>query len=156
MAPAESLLATAVDFFTQQGWSFVQLAGRSALQLKVSDADAEWLCYAQANDAQRQFIFYSVCPVTPPTETRPTFAEYLTRANFGLPIGNFEMDFEDGEVRFKTSIDIGGDQLTPSLVGRLVQHNLWAVRKYLPGMLALIGGETSPAAAIARAESAQT
>jgi len=32
--------------------------------------------------------------------------EFLTRANYGLNIGNFEMDFQDGEIRFKTAIDV--------------------------------------------------
>jgi hypothetical protein len=26
-------------------------------------------------------------------------AEFITRANYGLIIGNFELDFEDGEIR---------------------------------------------------------
>ena len=46
-----------------------------------------------------------------PEEMRVPMAEFLTRANYGLRIGNFEMDFEDGEVRYKSSVDFEGIEL---------------------------------------------
>ncbi len=30
--------------------------------------------------------------------------EFITRANYGLPSGNFEMNYDTGEVRFRTSV----------------------------------------------------
>jgi len=147
-----TLFDDVVGFFAKQGWSFVQLEGRSVLQMKVVDGDEEWLSYAETREDRQQFIFYSVCPVTPPIETRPAMAEYVTRANFGLAIGNFEMDYADGELRFKTSIEVDGQSLTPALLRPLVEHNVRAVRQYLPGMVALIGGESTPAEAVARVE----
>ena len=31
---------------------------------------------------------------------RQDIAEYLTRANYGMVMGNFEMDYSDGEIRY--------------------------------------------------------
>ncbi len=73
-----------------------------------------------------------------------TFAEYLTRANYGLRIGNFEMDFSDGEVRYKTSIDVKGGNLTPSMVKVIVYANLHTMDRYLPGIMEVIFTEHSP------------
>jgi hypothetical protein len=78
-------------------------------------------------------------------------AEFLTRANFGLTIGNFEMDFSDGELHYKTAIDVTGDRLSLPLVENLVQANLVIMDKYLPGIVAVIGGE-HPEAAVANVE----
>jgi hypothetical protein len=47
-------------------------------------------------------------------------AEFLTRANSGMVIGNFELDFADGEIRYKTSIDVEGDKLSYAIIKRLV------------------------------------
>ncbi len=47
-------------------------------------------------------------------------AEFITRANFGIVIGNFEIDFSDGEIRYKTSIDVEGDRPSFALIKRLV------------------------------------
>ena len=78
---------------------------------------------------------------------------FLTRANYGLLIGNFEMDYNDGEVRYKTSIDVEGDRLSKALVKRLVYDNLAVMDRYLPGVLSVIYGGASPTEAIAQVES---
>lgn len=81
-------------------------------------------------------------------------AEYLTRANYGLPLGNFEMDFSDGEVRFKTSLDVEGEEymLTPAMIKSLVYSNVLTMDRYLAGMMAVIYGDASPEQEIAKAE----
>jgi hypothetical protein len=85
-----------------------------------SGANGSWMCFAQAQDDNQRFIFYSVMESKVPANKRQTVAEYLTRANYGLVLGNFEMDFSDGEVRYKTSIDVEGGQLVPQMVRSVV------------------------------------
>jgi hypothetical protein len=79
-------------------------------------------------------------------------AEYTTRANFGLLLGNLEMDFSDGETRFKTSIDVQGDRLTSTLVRDLVYPNLHAMRQYMPGLDAILNDDASALDAIGQVE----
>ncbi|MBC7340390.1 MAG: YbjN domain-containing protein [Firmicutes bacterium] len=97
-------------------------------------------------------MFYSVCPVNVPEGKRLAVAEYLTRANYGLVIGNFEMDFRDGEVRYKTSIDVEGAEIAPALVRNLVYANVITMDRYLPGLLGVIYGNLTPEQAIAQVE----
>jgi len=80
-------------------------------------------------------------------------AEFLTRANYGLVVGNFELDFTDGEIRYKTSIDVEGDCLSKALVRAIVYTNIIMMDKYMPGIMALLYANVSPVQAIARAES---
>ncbi len=98
------------------------------------------------------FLFYSYCPVKAPENKRPILGDFLTRANYGLFIGNFEMDYNDGETRYKTSIDVEDDELSPALIKRLVYNNLAVMDKYLPGIMAVIYGGASPTEAIAQVE----
>ena len=90
-------------------------------------------------------------------------ADFLTGANYGLYIGNFEMDFNDGEVRFKTSIDVEGNksvaeegkepaELSFALMKRMVYDNVGVMDKYLPGVMSVIYGGASPTEAIAKVE----
>ena len=80
----------------------------------------------------------------------------MTRANYGLIIGNFEMDFSDGEVRYKTSIDVEDededDRLSVALIKNLVYANVLTMDRYLPGVMSIIYGDVSPAQAIAQME----
>lgn len=83
-----------------------------------------------------------------PEATRAAVAEFLTRANWGLMIGNFELDYGDGEVRYKTSLQLENRQLTPDLLRPLVFDNVVVMDKYLLGLERVMTGQQSPQAAI--------
>lgn len=148
----QSVFDTMVQFFKDDDWRFLQIEGKPILQMGFSGDNGSWRCYAQARDEQQRFLFYSVMESKVPASKRQEVAEYLTRANYGLIIGNFEMDFRDGEVRYKTSIDVEGGQLTPQMVRTMVYTNVLMMDKYLPGIMNVIYGGVSPADAVAQVE----
>ncbi|RME60536.1 hypothetical protein D6779_02000 [Candidatus Parcubacteria bacterium] len=109
---------------------------------------------ADIQDDEEQVIFYSMIDDKAPEERRQAVAEFLTRANYGLRIGNFEMDFNDGEIRYKTSLDITNlnpDQVTDEMIAVLVTANLQTMNRYYPGIKKVIDGK-EPAACIAEIE----
>jgi hypothetical protein len=142
-----------VNFFEEDGWPFVQIEGEPLLQMVFQGENGKWTCYAKTRDDQEQFVFYSVCPINAPDSKRLAVAEFLTRANSGMIIGNFEMDFEDGEIRYKTSIDVEDDSLSCALIKRLVYANVMMMDAYLPGIMSVIYGDVTPLDAIAQIES---
>ncbi len=141
-----------VRFFREDNWYFEQLPGKPILRLGFRGNNGSWNCYAQAREAQQQFVFYSILDVNVPPNRRQAMAEFLTRANYGLVIGNFEMDFNDGEVRYKTSIDVEGDRLTSALIKQMVYINVLMMDRYLPGIMKVAFGNADPAQAIAEIE----
>jgi hypothetical protein len=144
----DTILRQLLNFFTEDDWSFTKLQGESILRTAFQGENGEWICYAQAREAQQQFVFYSLCPIAPPEDKRQAIAEFLTRANYGMTIGNFEFDFDDGEIRYKTSIDVEGDRLSLALIKRLVYANVMTLDEYLPGIQAVIETDISPEEAI--------
>ncbi|GET35956.1 YbjN domain-containing protein [Microseira wollei] len=149
----EQFFAEIVNFFTEDEWPFVQIEGEPLLQMVFQGENGKWTCYAKARVEQKQLVFYSVCPVNTPENKRMAIAEFLTRANCGMIIGNFEMDFEDGEIRYKTSIDVEGDSLSSALIKQLVYANVMMMDQYLPGIMSVIYGEVEAVDAIAQIES---
>ena len=142
-----------LDFFKSDDWPTIQLEDRPVLSMNFDGKNARWTCFAQAREEQQQFIFYSVCPVNAPEDKRPIVAEFITRANYGLIIGNFELDFEDGEIRYKTSLDAEGLTLSPALFKNLVYANLSMMDQYLPGIMSILYSEVSPREMIDQIES---
>jgi hypothetical protein len=67
---------------------------------------------------------YSVHPNLVTSNRRGLLGEWLVHENYDIALGAFEMDAEDGEVRFRTSIDTTGDRLTDALFERLLVANL--------------------------------
>ncbi len=142
-----------VDFFKSDDWPYIQLEDRPVLSLNFDGKNAKWTCYAQAREEQQQFIFYSVCPVNTPVDKRADLAEFITRANYGLIIGNFELDFEDGEIRYKTSLDVEDVALTPTIFKNVVYANLSMMDQYLPGIMSMLYSTVSPREVIDQIES---
>lgn len=118
----------------------------------VDDDDREWGCLAIGDDQSEQLMFYSVWSERVPEARRRDVMEFVTRANYGLPVGNFEMDLDDGEVRVKTAIDVDGIELTPQLCGNLVDANLAVMDRYFDGLDRVINAQATPAAAIEHVE----
>ena len=54
------------------------------------------------------FSTLTAIPLAADKNSRLAVAEYLTRVNFNMRNGNFELDMETGEIRFKTYVHVGG------------------------------------------------
>lgn len=152
MPSTSPIFDAVVRFFQEDDWHFEQLSGEPILRLGFRGDNGSWDCYAHAREAQHQFVFYSILDVNVPPNRRQAMAEFLTRANYGLVIGNFEMDFKDGEVRYKTSIDVEGDHLTSALIKQMVYINVLMMNRYLPGIMSVAFSDVDPAQAIAAIE----
>ncbi|MEQ8540322.1 MAG: YbjN domain-containing protein [Coleofasciculus sp. D1-CHI-01] len=148
----QSLFQSIVNFFKEDNWSFAQIKGQSALHLAFEGKNGKCDCYAQAREQQKQFVFYSVCPAKVPKPKRRAVGEFLSRANYGMIIGNFELNFDDGEVRYKTSIDVKNNDISSEIIKQLVYTNVMMMDQYLPGITSVISGKMSPAEAIAQIE----
>lgn len=146
------ILTTIVAFFKEDKWDFEWVEGMPVLSMAFAGRSGQWTCFAQARENQEQFVFYSICPFRVAPEQMPRAMEFVTRANYGMVIGNFELDMTDGEVRYKTSIDVEGDRLTPALVRQVVYANVLMMDRYLPGFMSVIYGGTDPQTAIDHAE----
>lgn len=148
----KSILQAIINFFTQDDWAFSKIKGEPVLQLLFQGENGKWNCYAKAREEQQQFVFYSICPVIVPETKKIAMAEFITRANSGMIIGNFELDFTDGEICYKTSIDVEESTLTFPLIQKLVYANVMMMDEYLPGILSIINSDVSPHLAIAQIE----
>jgi hypothetical protein len=127
-----------LNFFEADDWPLVEDEDEPILYMNFQGENGQWHCLAKAREAEDQCVFYSLYPEAVPEDKRSTLAEFLTRANYGMILGNFELDFDDGEIRYKTSIDVEGDRLTPTLVQNLVYTNVMTMDQYLPGILAIL------------------
>jgi len=142
------------QYFQADEWVVEKLDGKTTLVMEFVGEKAAWECHAEARDDAEQFVFYSLAPFDVPAEYRPAMSEFITRANSGMVIGNFELDFSNGLVRFKTSLDLEGTPLSYPLAYYAVWANIRAMNDYLPGLLAVGVAGMSPLVAIAAVEDA--
>ena len=140
------------EFLRADEWHPQQFEGKHIYRMGFNGKNGQTTCYAQVREDLEQFLFYVVAPVKTPQELRLAVAEFITRANFGLRIGNFELDFSDGEVRYKSSLDFERADLSPDLIRNAIYPAVQTMDRYLPGLMGVIYGNESPAEAIAKIE----
>jgi hypothetical protein len=141
------------NFLINDEWHPQPIEGKYAYRTFLSGDFGELRCEALIRVEQEQFTFYICLGTNVPADRRADAAEFLTRANYGLPLGNFEMDFEDGEVRFKNSICFVGEALTDNLIRNTIYPAGSIATTYFPGLLKVVFGSANPRDVIQEIES---
>ncbi len=139
-------------FLKEDDWPYSLIEGRTVYKTGFEGQNGQFTCYAQEREEQEQFVFYSVYPVRAPDNMLPQVAEFITRANYGMIVGNFEMDYTDGEIRYKTSIDLEDSVVSKDLIRHAVYANVLTMDKYFPGLMRVIYAGIEPASAIEEVE----
>ena len=145
-----SLLDTVRALLEERGWEVEEHREQSLLRTLLEGRSGSWSCFVRTREDTGQITVHSICPRTAPEATREAVAEFLTRLNYGLIIGNFEMDLDDGEVRYKTSIDVEGEPLTAAQMRKLMEYNGHAMDAHLPLLEDVMDATATPLEAMAR------
>jgi hypothetical protein len=136
-------------FFAGEGWLRLENEEAQFFKLFYDGRHGQWECFAQADEPKEWGHFYSVYPVRVPEARRAAAAELLTRINWTVPFGSFDLDWSDGEVRFRTGLDFEGSEATLSLMRALVIPNLAMMERYWPALVAVVENGLEPVAALA-------
>lgn len=84
-----------------------------------------------------------------PDARRVAVAELLSRINVRLGFGNFELDFDDGEVRFRLGEDVEGGWLSEGVVDRMMGYTLITLDRYHQAVMTVAFGAAEPVVALA-------
>jgi hypothetical protein len=141
------LFSMIVETLETSDYDFDVSEAHQTIRIRVEGDTIHWTTYLRVLPRE-QIVIYSKPDIQVPEPKRLIMAEFLTRANFGIVVGNFEMDFEDGEVRFKTSIDSSGEVFSSTILVNLLNGNLANTNCYLPGVMGVAFGDLSAIAAL--------
>jgi hypothetical protein len=148
MPDPENIHDAVARYFSERDWPYEDHG--DFFVTPVTGNHGAWTGYFAIAEEDQQLIVYSLLPHDVPDERRTAVALYLTRANYGLGIGGFELDLDSGTVRYKTSIDVEGRALDQPLIDHLFLANIVSTDRYVEGLEAVIaGGDPANCAAVA-------
>lgn len=149
---------TAVEaFFTRNNYTYTfdeeQNAYRTRFDLpasKLSTIDITILFtpMPDAPDNCRRITSLARTAMKPQESIRPLVSEFLTRVNYTLAIGNFELDFTGGDVRYKVCVNTVDELPGQSAIDDLVDIPVDMFNKYGDGLIAVIMELASPKLAL--------
>jgi hypothetical protein len=156
--------ADALAFFARHldglNWKYHPQSDAPVLFSGFNGKDVQWdfnMVARDKGDGLFQLSVNSFIPNKVPADRRQKLAETLTRINWELNLGCFEMDFADGEIRFRTGIALPAADITDGVVEHLIRSNIAIVDDRFHQILAILYSDITPEEALKpREEKPQT
>ena len=140
------LLESARNYLEKNEWNFEVLSDHSTIALGFEGVNGEWHCMIQTRELEEQMIFYSSLSENISSNRIETMMRFITMANYRLVVGNFELDVTDGELNYKTALDLESVILNNDMIRNIIHTNLATFDRHLPGIqIILNGGSTEEA-----------
>jgi len=147
-----TLYSTIAAFMDEAKRPYQGEAESGILTTEINGDDGSWRVYIQItdDDEARRVVVHAQLPARIPDGNRVNVAELLTRINYDLIVGNFELGLDDGEVLFKTTLDLADGMLTQAMFERMYLLNGQIMNQYFPQILSVgygVGEQENDAAA---------
>ena len=116
----------------------------TVLTMYLTGKTASFKTYLEVREGQKRVFVYVESPIKVPETKRSVVAEFLMRCNYSLALGNLEVDFRDGEVRFRNGIDVEGGVLSKDMVQQLVMISAATMDRFFGGLMQVVYGSLVP------------
>ncbi|KAL7573272.1 hypothetical protein ACA910_003417 [Epithemia clementina (nom. ined.)] len=123
-------------------------AGSQVLLLNLTGDHSSYRTFIDVKAHQDRMFVFIESPVKAPERSRPACAELLMRINYSLVLGNFEIDFRDGEIRYRMAVDVEGSHLSLSMIETNIMVSAATMDRYFPVMMTVIYGNKAPVEAL--------
>lgn len=127
-------------------------AAHSMVIMHLRGKTAMHIVQARIDPDSDMFQVFAFAPVVVPVGARMAVAETVVRANYGLRLGKFELDFSDGELRFQIGQVLTNGHLEGEIINRVFDMAITVLDMYMPAFLSVIYGNDLPADAVAHVE----
>jgi Flp pilus assembly protein TadD len=158
-APKEMPTSVIERVITEAGWKFSREDDGQGVVDYLLQMDESSLIEAflmRLSEPYHRLVLYILFRPKAKKEHRSELCEFVARANHGMGDGNFEMDFDDGSVRFRISLNFTGVSLAAPLVRNLLVDALNTIELYQRALGRVIAGKAKAKAAVQAAEQAAT
>lgn len=149
---SEKIKSAIENYLIEDEWKyqFVSENGffKAGIKLECKLKSAEMFI----NVTEQSFCVTTVLPVGADDESKPAVAEFITRANYGHVHGCFEMDYTDGEIRFRSDLYCGDAVPTHNQIEHIIYLNGFMVNRYGDALTKVLYGLSSAQDAIDEVE----
>ena len=151
--PESALIDVAIAAVEANDWRYTRL-DEGVIALPVHGHRSSYSALVIANDEFHYVTLYCAFGPRVPDDRRSAVAEAISRANYGLVVGNFEIDFSDGELRFRVGAGVAGGDFSVEMAGNMISLAIYMCDRYHDALMRVIFAGEAPADAIQRAEAA--
>ena len=152
----EQIVDAVRDWLDGEDWHYEYDADRQVIRSGVSLSSKIKSCKILILFHDDSYTVYLCAPISGDVDDLNELNKYLARANYGLRNGNFELDWDDGEIRYKVYVNCEGLETLPEVI---VQESVLCgcamMERYGNGIAALALGFSDADTEIQKAENSE-
>jgi hypothetical protein len=149
-ADSATLLASVRAMLDARSYTYHQVDEQS-LTLTQRSQHGTYALYVTTNDETDFVGLMATYGSRIPESRRVHVAEALSRINLLLWLGNFELDFSEGELRFRIGIDVEDGLVSETMLSNMLGATLHSMDRYHIALMRIAFGEVEPTVALAEA-----
>ncbi len=143
-----TVIAQKICTFLDNGdWHYTYDEEKGIIRMGVNLKGKMQRCKIFITIGQAHYTVYALPDFNINEKCRMRVAEYLTRANYNLRFGNFELNLDDGDIRYKMAVDCENEEapvLSDAVIARSIYIPPRMLDQYGDGLLSVMFGNTSP------------
>lgn len=120
-------------------WEYEYDENRKAFMTGVNIDDLGYF-YILIFIYEREYVIYTIYEKNAEKEYFNMISEYLHRANYGLQNGNFEMDYGDGEIRYKVFTVFDNIDISMKIIKKSILIGVSMFIRYGEELLKIMSG----------------
>lgn len=149
----EQMVDAVRDWLDGDDWHYEYMAEKQLIKMGISLKSKIKSGTIFIDFKEDCYLVYLYAPISGDKDNLDELTKYLTMANYGLFNGNFELDVNDGEIRYKTYVNC--DELE-TLPDQIIKDSIYVgcvmMDRYGDGIAALALGFSDAETEINKAE----
>lgn len=125
------------QLLTEEEWKFDKNKEKQTIRCGIQGDNASFDILFIPREEKDQLRILVITRNNIAVNYRISACEFFNRANYGLIIGNFEMDMSDGEFRYRVAVDVENGQLSHTMIKNMMQAGIHMMDRYYPGIMAM-------------------
>lgn len=122
----------------QDGWEFTYNDKNELFSMEIRGINSEFVCFIIVDEEQESLLCNTHIKQKIPFTKRLEVCNFMNRVNYELAIGNFEMDMDDGEIRFRTYLDLSNSEPSREQLLNLIWNGAQTFDTYYPGFIKIL------------------
>tara|TARA_R100001463_G_scaffold53907_2_gene104922 strand:- start:298 stop:786 length:489 start_codon:yes stop_codon:yes gene_type:complete len=132
------------NYLTRNDWKYIWIKEEGHFTFGFEGVNGAMFCCLQVRNND-QIMFYSTYIHAIKPDEIYKMVEFITRENYRLVVGNFEIDVDDGELNYKTSVDMTNrDYISDEEISNLIHVNLSTMDRNIPRLDEITGFDSNP------------
>lgn len=126
---SDSLITVIGNYLDARQWQYTLYPAKDDdpnrthhISMGMSYNGLNWGCLFKVQEHTKLLAIYGILPINIPDSHRSAAMVLITQLNYEMILGSLQMDLRDGEIRFKTAIDVEATGLNERILQFMLQN----------------------------------